>query len=559
MAHDDITNPPAAERPRNKHTVLKVLLAILALYLVANLALAALGATALSLGLVSCMASCSDSPIGDTKEATAFISDTRTNDRDLATFDALRGCIDSVHDKRERYAEDYTALISVDEYRAQVAAGTWPDASAGYGDVTDANNPQLWVRIAELAQDLVQMRTDERWDVVDIAYPFPDNGPIPAPATRGEDDNVKVLLVCRSGADEGLFATVDYWRWKQPAIFTDHIDEARQARQEALDHIAALQHGGLVADRDFLLAGSQLFIWAQADEEGNTTDPLCDPQAFTDLVNAYGSEWGGYADVTLLAPDTPPALDYSPLSTDYPNERETRFVSLETCQAALASGRSFFRVDHAEGDALLTGYCTNDRPCTVESLRGALLPGSQDGYLDTWFRPTDDAAFDDALLGVVQQSLGASDEQIIALSALEQNERGDAFLRASVIVERGLMPETPEEFCAASNRLLDDVCAALAPQVSDGAESSLYLHIYVAENDSVTHNGKPSTFAELREAAQTDVMSLDSYSFVVALGSYPSCSLWADSTEPIRYDCDPYQVDGTIARSREWRYDSDTE
>ena len=201
----------------------------------------------------------------------------------------------------------------------------------------------------------------------------------------------------------------------------------------------------------------------------------------------------------------------------------------------------------------------NNLAPTVEGLRGALLPGSQDGYLDTWFRPTDDAVFDDALLGVIQQSLGAPNEQIIALSALEQNERGDTFLRASVIVERGLMPETPEEFCAASNRLLDDVWAALAPQVSDGAESSLYLHIYVAENDSVTHNGKPSTFAELREAAQTDVMSLDSYSFVVALGSYPSCSLWPDSTELIRYDCDPYQVDGTIARSREWRYDSDTE
>ena len=548
--------PQPQQRPRRKHTVLKIILALVVIYFLINLVLAMMGAAVLGIGLVSCMSSCSDSPIGDTAATTRFISDSTTNERDLATFDALRGCIQSVHDSHARYADsDETSLLSVDDLRAQVAAGKWPGTSAGYGDVTTANNPQLWVRIAELAQDHIEAETGERWDVVDFAYPFPNNGPIPVPATRDENSRVTVLFVCRSGADEGLFATVSYWRWERPARFEDHVAEAREHRAEELAFDQRVRESGLLEGRDFLVDGNQLFVWALADEENSGGKNLTDPQAFIELVNAFAELTDGYTSVSLFAHDTPPALGYSALSYDYPNDREASFVSLEACRAALTSSNGSFYVDYAKGDQLLYGWCSANNPCNEDNLRGTLIPDSQEGYYDSWYAPGEGAAFDEDLLAVVQQSLNAEEGQVIALSKLELKDRGDAILRTWVILERGVMPETSEEFCAASNKLRDDVWEKLAPWVPEDAHSSLYLRIYVLEDGSITKGGEPSSFAELREAAQGDVAAIEEFDFGVALGSYPSCSLWPDDTEPTLYDCVPNEVDGSIARSREWRYD----
>ena len=55
--------PQPQQRPRRKHTVLKIILALVVIYFLINLVLAMMGAAVLGIGLVSCMSSCSDSPI----------------------------------------------------------------------------------------------------------------------------------------------------------------------------------------------------------------------------------------------------------------------------------------------------------------------------------------------------------------------------------------------------------------------------------------------------------------------------------------------------------------
>ncbi|MBR2684231.1 MAG: hypothetical protein IKE22_13320, partial [Atopobiaceae bacterium] len=512
---------PSTEQPRkNPHTLLKVVITLIVGFITVNAVIALVSLSLLSLGVASCVGSCSDSPVGDSREVTAFISDRKATDRDLEVFDALRGCVEAVHDARARTAssssptddEEPASLISVDELRAMVAAGTWPDESAGYGDVDDPCSPQLWVRIAELSQDYLEEETGETWDVVDFAYPFPDNGPIPAPPKRTETSSIHTRLVCRSGQDAGLFADVTYWRWEQPARFEERVGEAREQRDGILASLQALETHDDLAGRQFLYSGRDLYVWDQGEN-----DPLRDPDAFVAFVNSVGDTLGAYTSVTLLMGDTPVMLAYNPLSYDYPNTRETQLVSLDTCRAMLTSGGTAFSLDYATADVLLSAYWSKDNPCELDDLRGTLAPDTSLGYKDRWMAP-DEASVDDAVADAALPYLRiAGPDEVLALS--ERKEKayetsGDGTIWAYVIVPRGALPEDADGFCTAANELRDGLWQELATTLGpDDWHRSLYLRLYVIDTDTIARDGDPRTFAELCTDARQDPTCLDSYTF----------------------------------------------
>lgn len=555
--------PPPRQPPKNPHTLLKIAITLVVGFITVNAVIALISLSLLSLGVASCVGSCSDSPVGDSREVTAFISDRKATARDLETFDALRGCVEAVHDRRAQVAsssstndgEESASLASVDELRAMVESGTWPDESAGYGDVDDPRSPQLWVRIAELSQDYLEDATGETWDVVDFAYPFPDNGPIPVPPQRTETSSVHTRLVCRTGQDAGLFADVTYWRWEQPARFEDHVAEAREQRDENLAKYQTLGARDDLAGRQLLISGNDLYVWDQGEN-----DPLRDLDTFVALVNDLGETLNPYVHVRLLLGDTPTRLAYDPLSYDYPNERETQLVSLDTCRTMLANGESAFMLDYASADVLLSGYRTTDYLCEVTDLRGTLTPDTSLSYKDKWMAP-DDASVDDAVAEAALPYLQVSgSDEVLALSERKEKAHetsGDGTIWAYVVVPRGALPEDVDGFCTAANELRDGLWQELATTLGpDDWHRSLYLRLYVIDTDAITRDGDPRTFAELCADARQDPTCLDSYTFDVLLYGDPYISHWPDDDEPHRNDIAPNDVGGSVSHSREWRYGS---
>lgn len=553
---------PSSEQPRkNSHTLLKVVITLIVGFISVNAIIALISLTALSVGVASCVGSCSDSPVGDSREVTAFISDRKATTRDLETFDILRGCIDAVHDQRARAAssssttdgEEPASLASVDELRAMVASGTWPDESAGYGDVDDPRNPQLWVRIAELSQDYIEDATGETWDVVDFAYPFPNNGPIPVPPQRTETSSVHTRLVCRTGQDAGLFADVTYWRWEQPARFEEHIAEAREQRDKNLAKYQTLGARDDLAGRQFLISNNDLYVWDQGEN-----DPLRDLDTFVALVNDLGETLNPYVHVRLLVGDTPTRLAYASLSYDYPNERETQLVSVDTCRTMLANGESSFMLDYASADVLLSGYRTTDYLCEVTDLSGTLAPDTSLSYKDKWMAP-DNTSVDDAVAEAALPYLQvAGPDDVLALS--ERKEKayetsGEGIIWAYVIIPRGALPEDADGFCESANDLRDGLWEELETTLGpDDWHRSLYLRLYVIDTDTITKNGEPRTFAELCDDARQDPACLGDYTFDVLLYGDPYISLWPDDDEPHRTNLMPNDAGGSISHSREWHY-----
>lgn len=533
--------------------MLKIVIAVLSILLAAHVILVFIGAAILSLTFASCVASCSDSPTHDSRANSSFIHAMDANERDLTTFDALRGSIEYLHDHRTYYNPDggeEPTIMSVDDLRAQVAAGTWPDSSSGYNDADSSNSPQLWVRIAELSQDFIEKETGERWDVVDFSYPFPDNGPIPVPATRDETSHITTLLVCTSGEDAGLYATVDYWRWENPARFEEHVQEARDQHDEELalrERIAGLD---AMAGRRFTIKGSSLDIWQLGED-----DPLCDPETFVAFVNDLTSIIDGYVRVTLLNEDTPTILSYSPLSYDYPNNRPLQEVSYETCRETLALCGSAFSLDYASSDTLLSAWRSDSHIATTDELSGSLAPVQSDDYLSRFYSPDEYAVADEALGEAMLKDLqNVGLEQLIAISQVETSGYGDVTLRTWTIVPRGAMPEDPKGFCTAVNALREDVWAVKTTASTDDKRDSLYCRVYVIDEESIKLGEDPKTFAELRDAALHDASSLEGWTFDVLLATQTYMTLWSPDEEPSTYDCEPRDVGGIIARSREWRY-----
>ena len=541
---------------RKAPTWVKVIIVMAAGLLTFQLVLGVLAVGLLSFGVASCTASCSDNPVGDSRAQASFIADRTATERDVVVFDALRGSIESLYSRsvsRAEWAkaedEEPPAIgvtsehLTVDELRERVVAGRWPDDRE-----SEALSPQVWVRIAELSQDWLEETSGGRWEIVDFAYPFPNNGPIPWPATRDENSSCRTRLRCVQGEDEGLCACVEYYRWAREAYFACELDDYRTRRADREALCAAIAGDERLEGRSVLVDGGDIYIWELGQD-----DPLRNPEAFLALAGELIELTGDYSDVTLLAADAPVALSYYPLSSDYPNTHEVAFMTLRQAQQNLVTdgGYSF---DFARGDVLLSGYRRKDEELTVEDLTGSLAPTPREDWRNPYRPPDEVCTFDEERLALVASSLGVSEEQLMVAAGIDESDYGDVTLEVWVMAPRGVFPETPEAFCASVNDMRDVLWDTI-PLAADG-RTYLYVHVFVVDEQTLRDaEGEAKTFAELRAVAEQDAQGIDVFTFEVALSAMPSASQWQEDDGPNPYDCTPSDVGGTVADTRAWRYD----
>lgn len=522
-------------------TILKVVGFLAAGYVGASLLFGVVLATVFAVGVSSCATSCSDNPIGDSRENAAFIANLDANDRDLVVFDALRGSIDSLTETLARRSDD--PAMTADELRAAVARGSWPK-----NDVSEALSARVWVRIAELSQDWLESETGEQWEIVDFSYPFPDNGPVPVPAVRGEDDCCFCRLLCTQGDDQGLYVSVRYYRWAEAAYFEHTLDDSRAAALEQQQLVKELESTGLLGTRKWLMSDDDLLVWELGED-----DELRDPATFVTTANELTSHMGVYRHVTLLKLDTPVVLGYNWLSTDYPNKKPLETVSFEDArQRLLMCDRALYH-DHAAGDVLLDGCRKTDEEVTLESLSGTLSGNDDTSWRHPWRAPDETSVFDDELTSIAARELGVAEEQVIVASELSDADEFHNTMTTWVIVPNGTLPETPQAFCAQANALRD-VFWEQVPR-DDERTTTLYVHIFELDEATLRNpEGDKTSFAQVRAVAQARPADLEGYTFDVLLSVMPSISLWPDDIAARPYDVDPSDVSGSIARSRDWRY-----
>lgn len=533
---------PAAKK---ESTLLKVVALVFAGFLGTTTLVGVLMVAGLSMAIASCEASCSDNPIGDSRENARFISATEANELDLATFDALYGCLDSLYEVEATYSDDVT---SVDDIRAALEAGAWPKLE-GYGEIDSPRNPQAWVRIAELSAQYIGDETGEQWEVMDFAYPFPDNGPVPAPAVRDENDYTSTRVLCTNGKDKGLVTEVLYYRWAQDAYFTSMIEDSREIRDGKQAAYEQLRKNESLAGRQFMKDGMQLDVWSTGED-----DPLRDPETFVALANELNEEFKGLR-ISLLVEDTPFVLCYDSLGYDYPNERDQMVVSFdEGCKMLEQSGGSYY-FDYAAADRLLSLFVYEDDTATTDDLEGMLASNDATDYGNRWYPPKEGSAWSGELCDATASEFGCDASQVIAAAAVDDHEDRETTVNAWVVVPRGVLPETPDEFCDAANRLRDTAWNLLSP-VEDGHERHyFYLRIYVVDETSITADGgEEASFEDMRSAAESDPTLLENYEVDLLLAARPSASLWEGDSTLSRYDVSKDDVGGGIALSREWRF-----
>ena len=508
--------------------------------------------------LSTCTSSCSDNPVGDSREDAAFIASLEANERDVQVFDALRPCIETLYNRQAAWDADESHSADVppapDEMRSSLVAGAWPK-----DDMRDALSPRVWVRIAELSQDWIERESSERWEVVDFAYPYPDNGPVPFPAKRDENSYTCTLVRCTSGADEGLYAKVRYYRWRSPAVFESDLEDERAQRVEREERVEHLEGMDSLQGRSFLCDEKDLYVWEQG--EG---DPLRDPDAFVAFATEMADYLGDYAHITLLAADTPVCMARNSISSKYPNEWPVEQVSLEEARKRLARGGSQDYFDHARGDDLLSTYRRPDSTITLEDLTGTLAPTKEEDYRVPNMRTGEGTEFDEELAHTIAGEVDVTDaNDVIAISEREQityeggdPSYGDDSLSAWVVLPRGSMPETPEAFCDAVAHLRDTVWDQMT--IVEGHRTSLALRIYVVDSQTIqSPSGEALDFAQARAQLVEDPTVLGDYSFEVLLAIMPYSTLWEDSDERNDLGCEIEDIGGSIARSRDWRYSAE--
>ena len=538
------TSSPGASVPPRKDggAWWKVLAALGVGCLSINLIIGMLAVAGLAVGLSSCVSSCSDNPLGDSRENAAFIADLTATERDLATFDALDGVMESVCTKLAAYADEGEHVATAAELRAQVAAGTWPK------DENKVLSPRVWVRIAELSEDWLEDKTGERWEVVDFAYPFPDNGPIPVPPTRDEDDFCSTRLLCTEGADQGIYTTVAYYRWAKDAYFKDALDEDRTQADELVELDQKVADTGLLEGRSYLLSQGELFVWAQGDD-----DPLRDPEAFLEAARPLTELLGDYRDVVLLKADTPAVLGLESLSYEYPSNHPVETVAYVEARARLLRTNYVLFFDYAAGDVLLSVHRQQGEDLTLESITGTLAPTPRGELRHPWRPPSEECSFDEAMAAEVAGMLGMDPERVIVASHFDTSDRVYDGLYVWLIVPAGALPETPDAFCSTADSLRDAFWATIT--LSEGKNAQLYLHIFEVDEETLANaEGEAVTFAQLREVALARPADLDGYHVDLLLTAMSFGSQWEGEEEPSLDPMRPQDVGGSVARSRSWRY-----
>ena len=518
--------------------------------------------------LNSCTSAFSDDPLGDSREAKAFIDDPNVSARDLETFDALRGCFESMYpisDSSDASAFELQqrATIAVDAYRAQIQQGRWPSSHDVFATGDAPLSPQLWVRLAELSQDYLERETGETWRVIDFEYPFPNNGPIPVPPRRDENDAARTLLVCESGNDVGLTAVVSYYRWRTPAVFVDNLSEERQRVEQDKAALDKLRSYSPLAGYSYLLEdhGRQLCIWSNG-----TTDSLRNPGTFSDFAHDVRSYLGAESlSVALVEADAPIVLTWGN-NHDYPNTSKSGIYSFSAAQRELVNSL-YISASFASADVLLSLSLYSNSG--ESSLRGTLVPDAQYVRIP-WAAPKEGSAFDDGLVACVANARGIDQDNVIAISYRESSDagagsnasgatsgtrRGESEVYVHVIMPAGAMPESPAAFGDAASDLLQAIWSHYYADSSTQQRRSLYVRFYVIDPDESIVAGATCSFDELRAALRDNPQSLGSNSPSIRLSLYDAVFAWEGEDYPSEKD---FQIDlrqsvgGYIRDSRAW-------
>lgn len=547
--------PPDPTQPREKRRGLwwKVL-AVLGMLGVGcatmHFIMSLIAVATLSVTVASCTSSCSDNPIADSRADAAFIASLDATSRDVETFDALRGAMDSLYESQKEFLASKPSLPQTpDELRATLARGSWPKDIRD--EMGESRNPQTWIRLAELAETNLEEETGEDWQVVDFAYPFPDNGPIPVPPTRDEGDSADTRLICVVGEDEGLCVVVRYYRWREVAEYDNNLAEAREDRAELIETSGQLSATGLLGTRDYVISQGDLYVWATGDD-----DELRDPETFLAFANQLTEGRGNYFRVTLLEQDTPCHIGYEPLSYDYPNKQPLVEMGRDQARDLLLDDDYIRYLDVASEDELLYGYRRDaEVEVTLEELEGVLAPVQPRDYRNPWRSPDEGSVFDESLAEAAAERVGGIDaSSVIATSVCEAGEY-EQKAYVWIVLPRGSVPETPQSFCDLANGLRDTAW----DQMGFGSEpASCYVHVFVVEPEAVGGPaGEVWTFADMRAAVTADPQVLGDCTVDVSLSAYPSATIWSDGEVRRDYDCYKTDVGGRISRTRAWRYESE--
>ena len=519
----------------------------------------------LTVGLFnSCSQILSDAPTHDSAEDKAFIYDTAVTERDLETFDALRGSFESMkyneglgtgnEDARHRRLAEAQAIV--DDYRAQLEKGSWPTGDGAFSSGDSYTSPQLWVRVAQLAQDRLEQETGESWRVLNVRFPFIDTGPIPKIEHHDENSFFEVSLVCENGADKGLETSVSYYRWADSAYFVSHVDESRAALDEQQRSLEAIEASGLLDGRPCALTDrGGLFVWTRGAD-----DPLRDEGALTQLLYDVADVTGlDFVDISLLEPDAPLVVsetfrskygnELDPELLDSTSARERLLVvTRDDVHAAPADMlRSQFLSLNAEGDA------SKDHLSTPS---GTLVPNdTEDG--GRWCALDDESAYDEELVAFAAQHLGQAEENIVAFSAYGPTGSSSDARKVYLLLPQGAFPtrfgETQDAVLDLQHALWQHYCK----DKTEFDEAILFLDVYVVDEQSIEGAGGPVDFAGLRQAAMEDPQSMNAYKVSLLLhadfsghgaGTHEDAGSW--STD---FDMD---LHGTAPNSREWFVDS---
>ena len=540
--------PPVPQQPENpktkgQSTLLTVLLVVGAVFALLYAIASALTIGTVAWGITSCTRALSDDPVRDTPEDAAFIANPEATERDLEVFDALYAELDDLAESVATNRDGH--VLTVEKLRACLEQGSWPDDSAGYGDTDNPRNPQLWVRIAELSEDAIEAETGEDWHVIDFSYPFPNNGPIPVPAKRESGDYTVTRLVCVEGEDEGLISYVNYYRWDDPALFEVNIQSTREQYRERIAFCEKIEALGFIGTREYATDGYDFYIWATGED-----DELLDMDTFLRCANEFADAVGDYKHIHILAPDAPLSLLYNTLST-YSNEQPPLVVDgAEAYEILMLTGYTY-SVRVAESDELLEAYrSSDDEHIEIDDVRGALAPDPSEFERYSWRAPGDGAEFDEGIAHLAAGALGIDAQDVIATVEYEEGDH-DVREVISLLLPQGCMPETFEEYSAAEQSLIDVMWENL--EIDPSKHTSLYVHIYVAEQDGIRdESATPVPFAEVRAiAAENHPADLARFDVALALSSMPSAVQWPDS-ECTVYLSEPFDVGGSIPESRTW-------
>ncbi len=355
----------------------------------------------LVLSAMMALAGCGDSKIQDPPEVAAFLSDERVSAKDVEVAKALKGSIDALG-KRGSGGEG--APRSADEYVSALESSRWPDVGEGWeSDPQSPWSAKAWIRLAELAEAWIEEETERSWDVIDFAYPFPDNGPIPVPATRGERDFVSTRLVCTTGAAKGLVATVRYYRWERSAYHMldsalEELDEARASEEAVRQAIAALPE---VGGREVFSCGSEVYVMESEVDATENAYPLRDQATFDEVIEAVvevASDQGAHRTsyVSLIPYAERIDLRLDPLSSAYPNETLVEGASHEDAILLLESG--CYELDHVTTiiDGQVGSLDSGAAVSSSKSIVGAEYADAKEAFADVGFEATFPESIDEA-------------------------------------------------------------------------------------------------------------------------------------------------------------------